>query len=91
MAKSRERIIRDPSGPATVSRETLRQAAKKVWDGKREKIGTRAGDKRYTHRGDDGQFAHQVDAGHSHAADQTRDDRAGQFANAPALKPDRKK
>ncbi len=69
MAKSRERIIRDPSGPATVSRETLREAAKQIWDEKRRTHDRAAGDGHYTRRDSD----------------------SGRFANAPALKPDRRK
>lgn len=41
--------------------------------GPREEIEPTEGDKRYTHRDDDGTFGHQVDEGRSKAADQQHD------------------
>lgn len=90
MAKSKERIIRDPSGPATVSRETIRQAAKQIWDDKRRSHDKAEGDSRYTRRDDDGTFTHKTDVGRSHAADQKTSNRTGRFSNAPSLKPNKK-
>ena len=93
MAKSRARIIRDPSGPATVSRETIRAAAEKVWEDKRSNStrgtgGSRLGDGRYARRVG-GQFTTRGDGGPSSVGGQTHAAGDDRFANAPALKPNR--